>query len=629
MVNGRLCTAGATGRGTARHLLFTGYSCGCPRDPVRAGLTKRFLTETGLYLRKGYTMKVRLGVVAALAGMGVVTPVAVAAAAAPYPDDTTGRDQARHVLLLSVDGLHESDLAYYISRHPGSALAGLTGQGITYTGAQTTFPSDSFPGMVAQLTGAGPGTSGVYYDDTYNHALLPPGTLDCTTASPGTEVAWTEAADRSQNPITLDAGQKLTDAVLTRLPTQTKAQTLADAAAIRTAIVKMTPTPQTLLDPAALPVDPSTCLPVYPHSYLRVNTVFEVARSHGLRTAWSDKHPAYEILNGPSGTGVQDLFTPEINSVADNAGDDWTTDNALTQLYDSTKVAAVVNELEGFDHSGTRRLGTPAILGMNFQSVSTAEKLPQSDGLAGGYLPDGTPGPLLSRALDFVDAQIGTLRETIRRSGLDGSTAVIVSAKHGQAPTDLSTLRRVDDGAIIAALNAAWASGHPGAAPLVVFSVDDDGMLLWLSDRTAAAKEFVKSYLLTHAAPANTAGDAKGVYSTTVAASGVTGAFTGAKADALFGAKNGDTHAPDVVGIAQPGVVYTGGVKKIAEHGGAAPADRNVALVIAGAGIPHHRPITQTLQTTQIAPTILDLLGLNPRELQGARDDHTDTLPRS
>jgi len=30
----------------------------------------------------------------------------------------------------------------------------------------------------------------------------------------------------------------------------------------------------------------------------------------------SDKHPAYEILNGPSGTGVQDMFTPEINSDA-------------------------------------------------------------------------------------------------------------------------------------------------------------------------------------------------------------------------------------------------------------------------------------------------------------------------
>ena len=42
---------------------------------------------------------------------------------------------------------------------------------------------------------------------------------------------------------------------------------------------------------------------------------------------------------------------------------------------------------------------------MNFQTVSTAQKLPTSDGLTGGYLADGaTPGPLLSRALDYINA---------------------------------------------------------------------------------------------------------------------------------------------------------------------------------------------------------------------------------
>lgn len=61
--------------------------------------------------------------------------------------------------------------------------------------------------MIAQLTGAGPGTAGIYYDDTYSHTLMAPGTVDCSTARPGAEVAWTEGADRSQNPITLDAGQ--------------------------------------------------------------------------------------------------------------------------------------------------------------------------------------------------------------------------------------------------------------------------------------------------------------------------------------------------------------------------------------------------------------------------------------
>jgi hypothetical protein len=367
---------------------------------------------------------------------------------------------------------------------------------------------------------------------------------------------------------------------------------------------------------------------VYPHNYIKVNTVFEVARAHGLTTAWSDKHPAYEILNGPSGTGVQDLFTPEINSVADAAGDDWTTDNALTQEYDSTKVAAVVNEINGMDHSGSRRVGTPAIFGMNFQTVSTAEKLPLSDGLAGGYNSDGTPGPLLSKALDYIDAQVGTLQSTIHTAGLDNSTTIILSAKHGQSPQDLSALRRVDDGKIIDGLNAAWSTSHPGAAPLVAFAVDDDGMLMWLSDRHTDALAFAKQYLLSHSAPANLSTDPKGVFSSTVPSSGLTRVFTGDAADTLVRAQSGDSHAPDLIGIGQHGVVYTGKVAKIAEHGGDAADDRDVALVVSGAGVNHHLLDSTEVQTTQIAPSILRLLRLDPHELAAVRMEHTKVLPK-
>jgi len=569
----------------------------------------------------------RIGFAAAGLVVGVLALGSVPTAGASPDATASGRAQVKHVLLLSVDGLHQSDLRYYIAQHPSSSLARLVRSGTEYTHAQTTFPSDSFPGMVAHLTGGGPGTTGVFYDDTYNHALLPSGTLNCATAARGTEVSWTEAADRSQNPITLDAGQHLDVAALTALPTNTLAQTLAAGPAITKAILGMTPTPQALLDPAALPVDPAGCVPIYPHDYIKVNTVFDVARAHGMGTAWSDKHPAYEILNGPSGTGVQDLFTPEINSVADNAGDDWTTDNALTQVYDSIKVAAVVNEIDGRDHSGTRRVGTPAIFGMNFQTVSTAEKLPVSDGLAGGYRPDGAPGPLLARALDYINTQVAVIEARIHRDGRDRDTTVILSAKHGQSPIDLSTLRRVDDGKIITDIDAAYAVHHRSAAPLVTFAVDDDAMLMWFSDRRPAALRFAKNYLLSHTAPANLASDPKGVFSATVTASGLTHVYIGRGADTFVHAERGDSHAPDLIGITQHGVVYTGNVKKISEHGGDAPADRDVALVVSGAGVAHHSTDTTAVQTTQIAPTILTLLGLDPNALQAVRADDTRVLP--
>ena len=234
-----------------------------------------------------------------------------------------------------------------------------------------------------------------------------------------------------------------------------------------------------------------------------------IRNSPTLPPSLTDKHPAYEILCGPSGTGVQDLFTPEINSVADSAGDDWTKNNLLTQEYDSTKVAAVLNEIDGKDHIGTRHVGTPAFFGMNFQTISTAEKLPTSGGLTGGYLANGQPGPLLSNALDYINNPLEALRDRIHHDGLDASTTIIVSAKHGQSPQDAATLRRVNDGAIIAALNTAWQAKHPDNSALVEFSTDDDGMLLWLSDRSTAARDFAADYLMQHSAPANLITDPK------------------------------------------------------------------------------------------------------------------------
>jgi hypothetical protein len=176
-----------------------------------------------------------------------------------------------------------------------------------------------------------------------------------------------------------------------------------------------------------------------------VNTIFNVARQAGLRTAWSDKHPAYLALSGPSGNGVQDYFTPEINSQAIGypAGDDWTSDNAATMQYDSYKVQAILNEIDGYNHSRTSHVGVPAIFGMNFQTVSTAQKLPTSDGLAGGYLPGGKlPGPLLVRALNYINTQVSKMVAEIRAQGLADTTALIISAMRPAWGTARRSARR-------------------------------------------------------------------------------------------------------------------------------------------------------------------------------------------
>ncbi|MEN3307992.1 MAG: hypothetical protein V7603_4194 [Micromonosporaceae bacterium] len=534
---------------------------------------------------------------AAAAGLALVGSTPAGAAGGHHG----GHPAAGHVLLLSVDGLHQQDLTWWVGHHPDSALARLTGRSVAYRHAQTTFPSDSFPGMLAQVTGGTPKTTGVYYDDSYNHALLPAGTTSCAGAEPGAEVTYFEQLDKNLS--ALDAGQGL--------------------AGLPGSILSMTGSPEQVIDPAQLPVDPGTCRPVYPHQYVKVNTVFEVARAHHLVTAWSDKHPAYDILQGPSGQGIQDLFTPEINSLADPAGDDWTQVNSLTQQYDGYKVRAVLNQIDGYDHSRSVKLGTPAIFGMNFQSVSTAQKLPTSGGAPGGYLADGvTPGPVLRDALSYVDTQVGRFVGELAARGLADRTAVIVSAKHGQSPTVPSQLTRVPDGPIIDALNAAWtAAGHAG--DLVAFGIDDDAMLLWLTDRSPRATAFATAFLTSHSGTGNDITGAAKPYTS----SGLARVYAGAAAAAFIGVPPGDARVPDLIGIAQVGVVYTGKKGKIAEHGGDAPADRDVPILVAGPDASHGRSVDRPVLTTQIAPTILHLLGLDPGELAAVRAEHTPVLP--
>jgi hypothetical protein len=86
---------------------------------------------------------------------GAVASILLAAPALARDDDDD-RGKVDHVLLISVDGLHQSDLAWYVQTHPKSTLAMLTAQGVDYSNASTPFPSDSYPGMIAQATGGNP-----------------------------------------------------------------------------------------------------------------------------------------------------------------------------------------------------------------------------------------------------------------------------------------------------------------------------------------------------------------------------------------------------------------------------------------------------------------------------------------
>jgi hypothetical protein len=591
----------------------------------------------------------RLGIVAAVVAAGAIGGSAAAVSAhQPHSDKDGHGQQIKHVLLISVDGMHQSDLAWYVANHPNSELARLATGGAEYSDAHTADPSDSDPGGTAIMTGGDPKVTGIYYDDEYSHGVFPAGTTNCSGPVPGGDVIYDSPDDTLANVPDL-----LTGSTSNTFPSFDEGGSIYPGGIDKNPalIMNLSDHPQSGLNPATYPVDPKTCKPIQPWDFVGVNTIFQVIHNAGLRTAYSEKHAIYTSFNGPGSNGmsIDDFFGPEIDSQAvepngvpypvDGA---WTADNAATKQYDSYKVQAVINWINGYDHSGKGpKVGTPAIYGMNFQTVSTAEKLkhspttligPNAQGnytedtpVPGGYMTVNgvqVPGPLMQSALDYVNNSLQQMANTIQADGEAGSTAIIITAKHGQSPQNNNQLQRIDDGPIINGVNAGWAALHPSNPTLVVQEADDDGLLWWLSDRSQAAADFVKNYLWTHSAPAvNYAGQ-----TITVQHSGLKRIFAGEQSARFFGVANSDPHHPDVFGISQAGTIYTTG-SKIAEHGGDNAGDRDVPLVVYAPGAVRPGSSNQWVETTQVAPTVLRLLGLNPGALQAVREEGTQVLP--
>jgi hypothetical protein len=580
--------------------------------------------------------------VAALSAMPLLS--ANAQPVHPHAAKHTGK----HVLLISVDGMHQSDLDWYVAHHPHSTLAKLTRTGAEYLNAMASNPSDSDPGGTALMTGGTPKTTGIYYDVEYSHTVDVP-VSEGGTCTPGQPATGGDVIYDSPDDALASVPDFLDPTAGTFPSFDENGSVYAGGVDTNPAKILTLKNDASSFNATTFPVDPSTCQSIMPWDYLGDNTLFQVVHAAGMRTAWSDKHAVYMSFNGPGSNGksIDDYFGPEIDSQAVMPNgkpypqdDDWAHIDAATKQYDGYKVQAILNEIDGKDHSGATHVGTPAIFGMNFQAVSVAQKIrmtpttligPDKNGnyttsapQPGGYQSVNgqiVPGPVLSSALSYVDHQLGRMVREIHKDGLSNSTTIIVTAKHGQSPQDPSKLVTIQDGPIVDAINAAWALLHPDNTKLIVAGTDDDLWQSYLSDTSQAAADFVKDYLWSH--------DANGFdvnkNPVVVHHSGLAHIWAGADAANFFGVAVDNGHYPDVFGEVQEGVVYAKPTK-LAEHGGMNAGDRHVLMIVNGPGI-HHRVRAGVVDTAQVAPTVLALLGLDPAELTAVQIEHTSVLP--
>ncbi|MGN6722873.1 MAG: alkaline phosphatase family protein [Marmoricola sp.] len=586
-----------------------------------------------------YTRPAALGLAVASAAALSAFPLLSASA------QTGSTAAAKHVLLISIDGMHQSDLNWYIAKHPQSTLAQLAHGGAQYTNAMASNPSDSDPGGTALMTGGNPKSTGIYSDVEYSHTVvepqLGPNGPTGVACTPGQAPAGGDVIYDSPDDAVIDANG---------LPSfDENGKIYPNGVDTNPAKIMNLVNDASSFNKETFPRDPQTCQNIMPWDYLADNTIFQVIHAAGMRTAWSDKHAVYMSFNGPGSNGksIDDYFGPEIdsqaimpNGVPYPQNDDWAHIDAATKQYDGYKVQAIINEIDGKDHSGKTKVGTPAVFGMNFQTVSVAQKIPltpttlikHKDGSyststpqAGGYQwvkGQLVPGPVLSSALDYVNAQLGHMVAEIRKDGLANSTTIVVTAKHGQSPQDPKKLITVKDGPIIDAINAAWAAHHPGAPTLIVAGTDDDLWQSYLSNNSQAACDFVKNYLWNHTA----AGFDVNKNPVTVQHSGLSRIWAGWQAAAFFGVAVNDGHYPDVFGQVQEGIVYAKPGKKLAEHGGMNAGDRHVLMIVNGPGVTKGT-YAGVATTTQVAPTILQLLGLDPASLTAVQVEGTSVLP--
>jgi hypothetical protein len=530
----------------------------------------------------------------------------------------------QHVVIISIDGLHESDLTDPATAQYLPNMLSLLHSGVSYTSASTSLPSDEFPGTLAIITGASPKSTGVFYDDNYSRDYWPPGTTAAQITAgtlPGTQVHIPNAELNG----TLLSGGGVTS---------------GSGAYGKSAI-----------NPAGLLVESSGNV-VEPWQYSRVNTIFDITTAAGLTSGFMGKHPAGDTtFLGPTGNAVTDYYAPEsdattaiingvlvdpstapagtptgenVNQLGDTGGN-----YEKMEAWDNLLKTGTLNELSGKIALGTAPLSLPAVIYLNLQSVDVAQKLLSNNtGLGGINVMNGAEvvGPALASALQHSDQIVGAIVSKLKAIGIYNNTAIVLTATHGNAP-------RLNSATLVNGTIMAQALANAGVT--IGQMTQDDVAIMWLANQsqTALAQSILAAYAKTH--------------------SEVKAVLPGSQ----FGSPTTDSRTPDFLVQLNEGFIYFGcegenypgngsqtvscalsydatdnNTHKRVEHGDINIDDVNVPIIVSGGALASWQQgltVSTPVSTTQIAPTVLSGLGLNAGALDGVQLEGTQVLPNA
>jgi hypothetical protein len=349
-------------------------------------------------------------------------------------------------------------------------------------------------------------------------------------------------------------------------------------------------------------------------------------------TAYSDKQVPYEILQGPEGNGVDNLFNPEVNCLGSNKYD-----FTASTWYDTLKIDAVLGWIKGQTTQFGPQNGThtsypyciipsaPVIVtGTNPTNVTTQPpvifgtsivsfNLVQRTTINGNPYLDaaGTPSPLVIQAMEFMDQQIGRILLALATANLLDTTLFVLVGKHGNTPLDPLMFRNKNSNAA----NAVYGSPHNLVTPTsllpagsILWSNEGDDDVIWLNQTVTNTSTAVQTFR------------------NNIQALGLQKLYFG-ESIKYFGDPS-SPRTPDIYLNLVLGTDYDSN-PKFEDHGGIGQDSVQVGLLLSHPSIAASPKRTQyaPVRTTQVAPTILAALGIDPTLLQAVQQEGTPKLP--